>query len=190
MDQRSPLTNDDYIKASQILGCEIAAIKAVALVESSGSGFFHNGHPKILFEGHIFHRYTKGIYDDKYPTISYLTWTTQHYKKDYLGEINRYELAASLNKQAAGFSASWGKFQIMGFNFALCQFLSLEDFLSAMHKDEQSHLKAFCYYLINSHLDLYLSRRDWTAFARRYNGPLYWKNRYDERLERAYVENR
>ncbi|MEE8298899.1 MAG: N-acetylmuramidase domain-containing protein [Thermodesulfobacteriota bacterium] len=31
-----------------------------------------------------------------------------------------------------------------------------------------------------------LKKRDWANFARRYNGPGYKKNKYDEKLERAY----
>ena len=52
------LTEADYAAAAGRLGCSVAAIKAVAKVESKGSGFLPSGEPRILFERHVFrHRY-------------------------------------------------------------------------------------------------------------------------------------
>jgi N-acetylmuramidase len=48
------IQESDYQAAAQSLGCEVAAVKAVAAVESAGHGFLPNGKPKILFEAHIF----------------------------------------------------------------------------------------------------------------------------------------
>ena len=49
------LTDDDFNRISQMLGCEFAALKAVQQVETGGKGgFFAPGKPAILFEGHIF----------------------------------------------------------------------------------------------------------------------------------------
>ncbi|AZA64465.1 DUF3380 domain-containing protein [Chryseobacterium carnipullorum] len=59
------LTEQDYINAAKELGCEVAAIKAVAEVESRGSGFLSSGEPKILFERHRFYKYTNGKYYNK-----------------------------------------------------------------------------------------------------------------------------
>lgn len=50
------LTQQDYVAAAQKLGVEVAAVRAVASVESSGKGFFQNGKPVILYERHIFHK--------------------------------------------------------------------------------------------------------------------------------------
>ena len=35
-------------------------------------------------------------------------------------------------------------------------------------------------------LDTYLRNKDWTGFAKRYNGPAYAENQYDKKLEKAY----
>jgi hypothetical protein len=60
---KKTLTETDYQKAAIELGCEVAAIKAVAEVESAGGGFLSSGEPKILFERHWMHRLmrTKGM---------------------------------------------------------------------------------------------------------------------------------
>ena len=49
------LTEEDFKRCADILGVDIAAVKAVQEVETGGrGGFFSPGHPAILFEGHIF----------------------------------------------------------------------------------------------------------------------------------------
>ena len=64
------LQESDFIEAANLLNCEVEAVKAVAEVESSGSGFLSNGKPKILFERHYFHRLTGGKFSAKNPDIS------------------------------------------------------------------------------------------------------------------------
>nr|MBP6798835.1 DUF3380 domain-containing protein [Luteimonas sp.] len=59
------------------LEVEEAALKAVAEVESSGSGFLAapDRRPKILFEGHVFHRLTAGRFSEpRYANVSYPKW--------------------------------------------------------------------------------------------------------------------
>ena len=117
--------------AAQLLGCDVPAIKAVAEVESRGQGFLPNGKLKILFEGHIFFKYTHGAYAAQHPTICYPHWTRQF----YLGgvrEWDRMDEALTLDHDAALMSASYGKFQIMGFNFAHCGFTSVDAFVTAL----------------------------------------------------------
>lgn len=179
------LTDADYARASQILGCEPAAIRAVAAVESSGDGFDANGRPKILFEAHVFSRLTGHRFDDSHPKISSRTWNRSLY---YGGEAehSRLNAAVVLDREAALQSASWGKFQIMGFNWPRCGFVGVQDFVNAMQRNEGEHLTAFCHFLKSSALDDELRRRDWVAFARGYNGAGFAANRYDERLAKAF----
>lgn len=108
-------------KLATSLGIEVPVLKAVAYVESSGSGFLpSSSKPKVLFEGHVFHRLTGGIYDDEYPNLSYRKWSREKYSGSLAGEWRRLEAACQLNRPAALQSASWGMFQIMGFNYAYC----------------------------------------------------------------------
>lgn len=66
-----PLTEDDYQEAAQKLGCDVAAVKAVAEVESGPHGaFLPSGDPVILFERHKFSKFTGGKYDQSNPGIS------------------------------------------------------------------------------------------------------------------------
>jgi hypothetical protein len=65
------LVESDFRAAAKLLKCDVAAIKAVAEVESSGNGFLSDGRVKILFEGHQFYKYTNGAYAASHPTICY-----------------------------------------------------------------------------------------------------------------------
>lgn len=186
------LTDVDYEAAAKLLNCDVAAIKAVAEVESSGGGFLSDGNVKILFEGHQFYKFTKGAYADSHPTVCYKKWTTKFYAKGPnadvrgAGELARLAEAMALNRTAALLSASYGKFQIMGFNFAICGFVTVDDFYNAMQVSEAEQLLAFCNYIKGNGLDDELRERKWAAFASRYNGPEFKKNKYDTKLASAY----
>ncbi|QLE02872.1 N-acetylmuramidase family protein [Galbibacter sp. BG1] len=181
------LTENDFIWAADKLGCELAVIKAVAHVESRKTGFLSDGSPKILFEGHIFHRLTDGKYSKReiYKDISYPYWTRKYYG-DGFDEYKRFKRAFELDPVAAIKSASWGKFQIMGFNYNRAGFSTPEYFMYAMDTSERKHLEAFVDFIKSTGLSDELQRKDWQGFARGYNGPGYAKNRYDEKLKKAY----
>ncbi len=189
------ITEENVREAAKSLRCDTAAIKAVAEVESSGDGFLQDGRLRILFEGHQFYRYTKGAFASSHPTLCFPKWTKEFYTKAPTaelrgaGELARLNQAIALDRTAALMSASYGRFQIMGFNFPLCGFKSVEEFYQAMQKDEGEQLKAFCNYVKASGLDDELRERRWADFARRYNGPEYKKNRYDEKLAIAYAKH-
>lgn len=179
------LTEADYQRAAALTGVELAAVKAVASVESTGGGFLSGGKPKILFEGHWFSRLTKGAFDAKHPTISYKKWTKSHYKGGS-AEYSRYDAAYALDSEAAMKSTSWGKFQIMGFNHSKAGYSTVADFVKAMHVSEGKHLEAFVKFLKATGLDEPLKIKDWAGFAKGYNGPAYAQNKYDLRLQQAY----
>ncbi len=68
-----PLGDQAMAEAAQALGCEVAAVRAVAEVESRGSGFDAQGRPTILYERHVFARNTapKGRFNAQFPDISF-----------------------------------------------------------------------------------------------------------------------
>ena len=179
------LTEADWHRAATALTCELACIQAVAEVESSGTGFLASGRPKILFEAHIFSGRTQGVYDGSHPTISSRRWKRALYQGGER-EYARLEQAMTLQRQAALESASWGRFQIMGFNHARAGFPSVEAFVDAMFDSEGRQLDAFVRFLQQGHLDVLLRDRRWAAFARQYNGPSYAANQYDVKLAAAY----
>lgn len=183
------LNKEDFIDDAAKIGCSVAAIQAVAEVESKGSGFDPEEFPVTLFEGHWFYRYTGGKFAESYPSLCYQKWTKQFYGKTWKEEKARLNQAIQLDRTSALMSASWGMFQIMGFNFSVCGFKSVQLFVNAMCKNENEQLAAFTNYVINSGLADELRRLDWDKFAYLYNGPEYQKNQYAQKLARAYEKH-
>lgn len=180
------LTENDYQRAADRLGCEVAAIKAVDAVEASGAGFLPSGEPKILFEAHIFDRLTKGRFRRDFPEISSAKWDRSLYGPAGQHQHKRLAQAVALDRGAALQSASYGRFQVMGFNWKLCGYRSLQHFINAMYRSEGDHLDAFIGYVIGRGLADELQRKDWAGFALGYNGPGYKENHYDTKLAAAY----
>ena len=179
------LSESDYQDIAKELGCKVAAIKAVADVESSGDAFFSNGKPKILYEAHIFSRYTNHIYDQSHPSISSRHWN----RSLYIGgtrEYTRLEEAMTLNSTEALKSASWGRFQIMGFNYRASGFSNVEEFVRTMFSSERKQLDAFVNFVKHKGLEKHLLTLNWAAFAKGYNGSKYAENQYDIKLQKAF----
>lgn len=83
-------------------------------------------------------------------------------------------------------STSYGAFQIMGFNYKLAGFSSVEEMVSRMN-DPQAQIEAFANYIKNRPaVHRALQRHDWQTFARIYNGPGYAKNNYDNKISTAF----
>ena len=177
------LTEQDYINAAKELNCEVAAIKAVAEVESKGEGFLPSGEPKILFERHRFYKYTNGKYAESHPDIcnklqgGYGKESEQH---------SKLQRASKLNRDAALMSCSWGRFQIMGDNWQKLGYKSLQEFINKMYESETGHLDAFVRYIKNFGLLNHIRNKQWDKFAFLYNGPEYKKNNYDLKMANAY----
>lgn len=187
------LIDEDFTQVAELLGCEPAALKAVQQVETGGrGGFFSPGRPAILFEGHIFWTQLKkrGSNPEDYvkgnENILYPKWEKGH-NKGGIGEYDRLEQARKINREAADASASWGMFQIMGFNYAACGEESIESFVRSMCESEFKQLLLTANFIKkNSQMLQALQARDWAVFAKCYNGPAYAQNRYDVKLEAAY----
>ena len=149
------------------------------------------GRPMILFEGHIFWRELKkrGLDPDRYvagnENILYPKWEKGHYYGG-MKEYERLEKAREIHKEAADASTSWGMFQVMGFNYAMCGYGSVEEMVKDMCVGEDKQLEAFARFVKLAKLHSYLEQKDWVGFARRYNGPGYAQNQYDKKLEEAY----
>jgi hypothetical protein len=188
------LTRTDYRAAAQSLRCEIAALRAVAEVEAPDGGFLLDGRIRVLFEAHVFYRQTGGKFAATHPTLCCEQWTRAFYARgkdaDQRGfrELDRLEAAILLDRKAALSSASYGKFQIMGFNHRSCAYPDVESFYHAMRRDEQAQLDAFCHLLRAHGMVVALRELDWQKFARLYNGPGFSKNSYDSKLATAYAQ--
>lgn len=188
------VTENDFQLAAQKINVEVAAVKAVQKVETNGKGGFLNiDHPALLFEGHIFwkqlirfglspYNYLKGNEDILYPK-----WTKDFYKGG-LGEYDRLERAEKIHEEAALSSASWGMFQIMGFNYKNCACKTVKEFIESMYANEGKQLELFVRFIKGNGWDNLLRDHNWADFALRYNGPDYAKNKYDKKLQSAYAK--
>ena len=186
------ITDDDFRKAAKLLDVEVAALKSVKDVETEGKGgFLTSGKPVILFEGHIFWSQLKkmGINPEQYAKgnedILYPKWEKSHYKGGE-GEYERLDRARKISWKAADCSASWGMFQVMGFNYSSCGESDIESFVDMMSKSELHQLLLSIRFIRSGGMLPALQRRDWANFAKLYNGPSYKQNKYDEKLERTY----
>ena len=193
------LVAEDFARAARALEVPIAAVKAVCLIEAPNGGFDANGQPRILFEGHVFSRLTGGRYDATNPTISYPKWVRTFYAKGptpdarNAGEHLRLSAASALARSAALMSASYGKFQIMGENYATCGFDSLQAFINAMYDDEGAHLNAFVEFVQHDRhgkgwdaLKQAVKTGNWIPFAEFFNGPRQMENAYSSKLAVAF----
>jgi hypothetical protein len=180
------LNDQDFRSVAQSIGCEVAAARAVAEVEASGSGFQTDGRPKILFEAHWFSDFTGGRFDRTNGDISSPVWNRNLYVGG-AGEWDRLYRAVNLNREAAMKSASWGLGQIMGFNHEASGYRDVEAFVRDMHESEGRQLAAMFNFIKSNRLDRFLINKDWAGFALRYNGESYRVNRYDEKLAEAYA---
>ena len=183
----SAITEADILALAKSLVIELATIKAVIAVESSGSWLQKDGRPIIRFESHIFSDLTNNVYDKDYPNISSKRYNPSLNLSSSEKEYSRFDIAKNLNQTAALKSASYGAFQIMGFNHAIVGFKNVQDFYQAMHSPKEQ-LKAFGQFLINNSLVKSLRNKDWKGFAYSYNGSSYHLHKppYDVRLANAY----
>mgnify|MGYP000158759058 CR=1 FL=1 len=174
-------------------GIEPAVILAIQSVESGGNGFLSDGRPKILFEGHIFWRELKKIGKDPVAlqagneNILYPRWVKTNYKYNEK-EYDRLALAQKIDKSAALKSASWGEFQIMGFNYASTGYSDVESFVESMYRPGVNQLSSLMGFLKTNNLLKHVqgASKNWAALAKGYNGPSYAKNKYDVKLASAY----
>lgn len=179
----------DFEDAAKQLACSVAAIQAVCEVEAPRGGFNPDDTPVTLFEGHKFYKYTNGRFAAQAPDLCFKVWTRDHYGKSWQAEQSRLQRAIAMDRDAALMSASWGKFQIMGFNHFMVGFTSLQAFINAMYAGERDHLMAFCKFVQTAGLAPALRRQDWSVFAKGYNGAGYAANKYDIKLAAAFDSN-
>lgn len=176
-------------RLAEVLEVETAALRAVADVESRGAGFLQHpdNRPKVLFEGHAFHKLTGGRYDIAHPKLSYPRWDRRMYSGSLAGEWKRLDEACLLDRAAALQSASWGMFQLMGFNYSYAGYLDVEAFVADQYPGAEDQARAFARFISRPPFLGALRKKDWAVFARTYNGPGYRQNRYDTKLATAYA---
>lgn len=188
------LTDARIAEIARENGIHPAALLAVKLIESgTKSGFLDSGKPQILFEGQVFYKYLKANVKSldmnklcaQYPNIIYPKWD----RSKYFGgekEWTRLEQARKINMKYANYAASWGMFQVMGFNYKTCGCKNIDEFVEKMCTSQEQQLLLALNFLKNSNLMVPLQKRQWATFAKGYNGPGFAQNKYHIKLQAAY----
>jgi hypothetical protein len=204
------ITDADIELAAQELNVEVAAVRAVAEVESRDQGF-ENGRPIIRYELHKFRNGegtfagTAGIYDRTHRHLSQRKRAAgeQYHNGTQPCEYSLMHAAMMLcdsngrrRYSDAWKATSWGRFQVMGFNHAAVGWSSIESFVAAMCTSEVAHLRAFVGYINAHNLARHLRNHNWEAFVEVYNGEECDhvgecdRREYHVRIQRAYNRHR
>jgi N-acetylmuramidase-like protein/papain like protease len=184
-----PLSEDSWKSLARSLAVEAPVLRAVAAVEAAGSGFLPGDptKPKVLFEGHAFHRLTGGRFAADRPDLSYPKWDKTKYSGSLVGEWKRLDEACALDRAAALQSASWGMFQIMGFNYSYCGCPDVEAFVALQRAGGDKQMECFARFVARPPYLAALQAKDWETFAKAYNGPAQAKNNYAQKMAAAYA---
>lgn len=185
------ITDEQLVIIAMDFGIKLPALKAIIEVECKGSGFNADGTPVILYERHKFYEGLRAInwitkskeWYAKYPDLcnpkagGYGKYSEQHSK------LTR---AATLNRDVALESCSWGMGQVMGYHWKSLGYESLQAFVNSMYLSEYDQVEAMCRFLKVNGIIKYINANDWAGVALRYNGKAYKKNNYDVKLRDAY----
>lgn len=194
----SMLQADELQSLAAAWRCDVEAIEAVLSVESRNGGFDKQGFPTLLQERHKGAQaveaagYTLADLLERFPHLKPLL-AFKPYPKGGYGRYaiqrKKFETIADSSfehARAIAISAcSWGAFQIGGWHWDDLGYASAELFFQAM-LTPAGQLDAFKRYVEWKQLQDELAKRDWTAFARQYNGRNYAKYGYHWKLAKAY----
>lgn len=166
----------------------VSIIKALRDVEARAEGFLYDGRPIILFERHKFYLYLSKIKGEAFAktllsTNSDICNPERGGYKGYEEEWTRLARAMSFCNEAAILSTSFGLFQIMGFNYKVAGYPTVDLFYNDMCFTEKNHLKAFINFIINNPgLSTAVKQRNHKRIALLYNGAAADQNDYANKL--------
>jgi len=190
------LTAKDFQEAANLLGVPVASVKAVAEVESAGSGFIPDGRVKVQYEPHIMYRRLKEHFGQTradrelraHPDLVALkagSYQTLDKEDKDMGRASNL-----IDRTCALESASWGAFQIMGYHWKTIGYTTLQAFINDQYTARGQLMSFVKFILADSRLLRALRQKDWKTFARIYNGPAYATNKYDTKLAQAEARHR
>lgn len=171
------ITAEDVERLALDFGCHPADLEAISHVETRGFGWFPDGRMKILFEKHWFHKLLPASLraTATRKRIARKKWVSPK-KGGYRDQNNadqRYEIlekAIELDETAALQSISMGRYQIMGFNWEICGFSSVEDMWGQFLDSEKNQLRAFANFLRRKGLVPAIRARKFRNVETVYNG--------------------
>lgn len=195
-ERHGPLTEADFEEVAAELGIEVAAMKAVVEIEAGREhkGFWSEGKPLINFDLAVYRRMAgrHNINLSKYTSSHPLVFNrpdARRFGSQQAAVQARLDQALSIDTVAAIEGTFWGMFQIGGFNWRQCGADSPQEFMKLMQRSERDQLALFGEFITRTGLLPALKAKNWSAFARGYNGPSYAARGYHTRLARAYAKH-
>lgn len=193
-DRHGRLTEEDFKEVAEELGVEVAAIKAVVEIEAgkSHNGFWAENKPLINFDLTMFRRMAQRnkVNISKYTkshAVVFARPNSTRYGSQQAAQQARLDAARTIHDLSAIQGTFWGMFQIGGFNWKKCGAESADQFVELMSRSERDQLELFANFVKNTGLLKYLKAKNWSAFARGYNGPGYAARGYHTRMANAYA---
>ncbi len=179
------LTDNDFRKVAAELNVEIAAIKAVVRIEAGANmeGFWAPGVPVINFD--------RSMYNKSKPPRNVKAPASEKVPDGIKSAYGRKEwsqlvAARKVNLDKANMGTFWGMFQIGGFNYKICGCKTVQEFVDRMSYSEFEQLELFANFIRNSGMLPALQKKDWSTFARKYNGASYARRGYHTRMAAEY----
>lgn len=172
------ITENEYKNLSITFGIPVPSIKAIQLVESSGSGFDKiTGKIKIQFEPSWFKKLARIIISNG----------VDNQKKEWIA----FNKAFAKNPNKAMESTSWGCMQVMGLHWKRLGFDSVGEMIDFAKKSEKNQLWLGLKFISTDYKILIaLKSKNWATFAKYYNGTNYRINKYDVKLKNAELNFR
>jgi hypothetical protein len=185
---------DAIVAAAEANHWPASALLAVVECETSGKPFEQDGHtPSLLFERHKFYSELKKLQPSKLSAairggLAIPKWSRSTQYKDQGssgGRLNVIAKARAIDEEVANRAASWGLGQTMGFNAERLKYEDATHMVGELSKGIAEQIDALVREIKTDHLEKYLIAKNFTAFARGYNGPGYAQNQYDTRMRTA-----
>lgn len=210
------VTDKAFSDAAALLGTKESHVRAVAEVESQGSGFLPDGRVKILFERHWFYKKILSAMQTNKQAVNQVSLTLGFSSTDPVelrralstrennicdatrggyvgngGEYTRMNKAATFDLEAALQSTSYGAYQIMGFNCQAAGFNTAHEMFVAFSESEAKQFIGFVNFIkADPNLLKHLRAGNWAGFALGYNGSSYAENKYDTKMAAAELKYR
>jgi hypothetical protein len=187
--------NGEAIKATEASIAVIAAelgvpyfrLRGVIEVEAPRGPFDRMGRPAMLFEPHHFYKRVRADRRDEAVSRRVAQPERPRAGQYPADSYPRLLIAMEIDEEAALQSCSWGRGQVMGFNYRQAGYRSVKAMVEAACRSESEQLRAMAGFIKSNGLVGALKRGDAAAFARGYNGAGYARDGYDAKIREAWL---
>lgn len=190
--QVQKLTKENFVAAGEMLRCHPGMVEALALKETNGDAFLADGRTKILFERHQFYKrfpIVRRVGQTQAQLLALRAQVARDHsdicnpkRGGYRGgaaEYTRLATAQKYSDTAALESASWGQFQVMGFNAVAIGYPTVQEFARLMQQGIDQHLLSLNRFIMATPKALKgIRTQDFDLLGYAYNGPAYRENNY------------